>query len=424
MISSVAELEVETFAADLRRQQHVQRFRVLLRQSETAAQLRAFLIPDATVDESVAQTGVRDASCDIGQRMPEGAEGQHLVVGHPALVLQDLDEGLDLGVVGIECFGPLDERLDIGRDLGKELGIDGGVAVGLFRRVEAVELAGEHVAQERRQAVETARRLATERGHHELDALTAVGALQDAAHHVEQVVMQTALVGREFDRQRLRPPGCELPDVPAARPVDHGAKGIELLQRTDEADSVCIVDPIFRQTIVGVLKRRRLPQEQAAPFGLCSLPQASAGFGLPAIPAPAAMAHGRVNEPVGCGHLLEARPVDDEIRAEHVQQGKQILATELHRCGGEKDSGLGVVAEIAHRLVEVGVRVADMVRLVDDHEIEPGGRIQGKQSLPGPRTSSFRAEEQVRIEQGERDDHPGIPIRPFAFQMGFPQAVT
>ena len=136
----VAELKVETFATDLRRQQRVQRVRIVFRKCEAATQLRAFLIRHATVDESEAQTSVRDVSRDIRQRVPEGAESQHLVVDHPVLIPQDLDESLYLGVLRIECFGPLDERLDIGCNLVEELGIDGNLCVSLVAQFEALQL--------------------------------------------------------------------------------------------------------------------------------------------------------------------------------------------------------------------------------------------------------------------------------------------
>ena len=236
--------------------------------------------------------------------------------------------------------------------------------------------------------------------------------------------MQLALVGGELDRQCFRPTGREFPDIAATGPVDHGAEGIELLQGPDDADAAGVVDVLLRQAVVDVLERWRFSQEQAAPLGLCGLAQACAGFDLPAILFRAAMAHGCVDEPVGRSHLLEARTVDDEIRPQNVQQGEEVLASELHRSGGEKDSGLGVVAEIAYRLVEIGVRVADVVRHVNDHEIEPGRRIEGEQPFAGPRPSSLVAEEQVRIQQGERDDSPGIAVGPFAFQVRFPQTVT
>ena len=187
--------------------------------------------------------------------------------------------------------------------------------------------------------------------------------------------MQAALVGCKLDRQGFRSAGREFPNISATRPVDHRAEGIKLLQRPDDADTVGVVDLLLRQAIVDVLERRRFSQEQPAPLSLCRMAQACAGFGLPVIPSGAAISHGRVDEPVGRSHLLEARTVDDEVRTQNVEESEEVLASKLHRSGGEKDGSLGVVAEIAHRLVKIGVRVSDVVRLVDDHEIEPGRRV-------------------------------------------------
>ena len=162
--------------------------------------------------------------------------------------------------------------------------------------------------------------------------------------------------GGELDRQRFRLPGRELPDIPAAGPVYHRAEGVEFLQRPDEADSARVIDPLLSQSVVDTLKHRRLPQKEAAPLGSCGLVHAGARFALPTIPGGAAMPHGRVDKPIGRGHLFEARTVDHKVRPENVEQRKEVLATQLDRSGGEKDGGQRVVAEVAHGLVEVRLR--------------------------------------------------------------------
>ena len=53
-----------------------------------------------------------------------------------------------------------------------------------------------------------------------------------------------------------------------------------------------------------------------------------------------------------------------------------------------------------------------------------GGGSRAKQALAGSGISSIPAKEQVRIEQGERDDGFGISFGPFAFEICFLKAVA
>ena len=131
-----------------------------------------------------------------------------------------------------------------------------------------------------------------------------------------------------------------------------------------------------------------------------------------------------VDEAIGGSHLFEARTVDHQVRPKNVEQGKKVFAPQLHRSGGEKHGGLRVVAEVAHGLVKVRFGVPDMVRLVDDDEIELRRRIEGEQPFAPPPALPVLPEDQVRIEQGERGDGLGVLARPFAFQIRFPQAVA
>ena len=110
----------------------------------------------------------------------------------------------------------------------------------------------------------------------------------------------------------------EFSDIPAAGSVNHRTESVEFFQRADDADAAGIVDPILRQRVIDALKRWSLAQKQAAPLSLCGFAETFAGFRLPSNPSGTAMAHGRVDEPVGRSHVLEARTVDDEVRPENV----------------------------------------------------------------------------------------------------------
>ena len=110
------------------------------------------------------------------------------------------------------------------------------------------------------------------------------------------------------------------------------------------------------------------------------------GIVLPALPSSAAMARGGVDEIIRRNHRNEARAINDQIRPRNREQGQRILASKLRRSRGHQDRRISVVTTSANRLVEVGVRVSDMVRLIDDHEVEPGRGIKGQQSRSVQRT--------------------------------------
>ena len=97
---------------------------------------------------------------------------------------------------------------------------------------------------------------------------------------------------------------------------------------------------------------------------------------MPAITLLAAEPYRLVNEPVGRGHLLEAGMVNHQIGTQHIQQREKVVTAELHRSGRHKNDGPRIVAKISDTLMQEGIRVPDVVRLIDDHEIESWSRIK------------------------------------------------
>ena len=134
------------------------------------------------------------------------------------------------------------------------------------------------------------------------------------------------------------------------------------------------------------------------------------------------MANGGVDEAVRRGHLLEAGVVDDQIRPQDIEQRKEIGSPQLNRRGAEKHNRVRVVAEVANSLVQLGLGVPDMVRLIDDDQIKLGWRVEFDQ----PQVLLARlvgTEDQVLVEQRKRDDRLRILIGPFALQVRLLQAV-
>ena len=96
----------------------------------------------------------------------------------------------------------------------------------------------------------------------------------------------------------------------------------------------------------------------------------------------------------------------------------------MHRRGGQKEHGLGIVAEIADAPVQVGLGVADVVGFIDDHKVELGRRIQGQEALDSPLAAAGFAMNKVRVEQGKGQNRFGVFVGPFSLQFRLAQAVS
>ena len=135
------------------------------------------------------------------------------------------------------------------------------------------------------------------------------------------------------------------------------------------------------------------------------------------------MLNGGVDMAVRLGHLLEAGVVDHEVGAQHVEQSEQVVAAQLDRGRGQQDDGLGVVAEVSHALMQEGLAVSDVMRFIDDHEIEFRRRVEVEQPLilllPRPPAT----EDEVGIEQREGQNGLRVLLGPFAFKVRFLQAM-
>ncbi len=88
-----------------------------------------------------------------------------------------------------------------------------------------------------------------------------------------------------------------------------------------------------------------------------------------------------VNERGRLCHMCETLLVNNEVRAECVQQDKEIMVAKLDRRRRQKDHCFRVVTEKPHGLVAERILIPDMVRLVYDDQIEARGWVQIQQTL-------------------------------------------
>ncbi len=76
----VAELEIQSFATNFRRQQHVDGLGIFLRQREAAPEVRSVVVGYVAMDEADAHASRRGVAVEVRQCMAEGAENKCLIV--------------------------------------------------------------------------------------------------------------------------------------------------------------------------------------------------------------------------------------------------------------------------------------------------------------------------------------------------------
>ena len=77
---------------------------------------------------------------EIGQGVAKCAEHKSLVIGQLVLVEQNLDEGLDLGIVRAEVARLVEQAFDFTPDLIEKAEIGVVIAVACFEQFETVKL--------------------------------------------------------------------------------------------------------------------------------------------------------------------------------------------------------------------------------------------------------------------------------------------
>ena len=68
--------------------------------------------------------------------------------------------------------------------------------------------------------------------------------------------------------------------------------------------------------------------------------------------------------------------IDNEIGTQNIEKRKKVIATKLNWRRRQQHDRLCIVAKISDALVQERLAITDVVRFIDDHEIESGGRIK------------------------------------------------
>ena len=123
----------------------------------------------------------------------------------------------------------------------------------------------ENILEERSQSIQATRRLASNRGQHELDVGVAVQAAEYVRLDTEQFVVKLLLWGGEWNIDRFWFSNGECADVAPARPVDKPRKGVQCLHVGDELDSVIGCYAILGKLIFDPVKFRIGPEHRLSP---------------------------------------------------------------------------------------------------------------------------------------------------------------
>jgi hypothetical protein len=200
---------------------------------------------------------------------------------------------------------------------------------------------------------------------------------------LEQVRMQGLLLGREGYGNGLRLAHGEAADVAAAGPVDQRREGVEPFKEMDQGQAILRGRVRSVQPVVGGLGSWIGGEDVEAPGRGDRCLDGPTGALAPSRTGTAHGLDGGVDVWVGLGHLLVLAAAGQQVGAEQVEQVIEIRVAELNRSGGEKDNGLRVVAQPADSPIDPGLRVADVMGLVNDNQIECRRRIQVEQNEPG-----------------------------------------
>ena len=248
-----------------------------------------------------------------------------------------------------------------------------------FLPFQRVDMPVENVLEEGGQPVQTARGLASDRGHHELDVAIPVKSAKYVRLDAEQRVVKPLLTGGERNGYGLRISDGESPDIAPPRPVEDARECVQCLDVRDELDSLVDGDAGPSKSMSEPVKFGIVLENRSSPRRCGGLVEGLCGPRCPIRLLGASDIRGPVDKRVWLCHVLKTLLIPDEIRAQCIQQDEQVMVAQLDGGSGQENRRLCVVAEKPHALVGVGALVADVMGFIHDHEIKARRRVQVQQ---------------------------------------------
>ena len=226
---AVAELVIETFTADLRKQKDVDCLGVFTLELEAAPHVDPLLVRDVPMHEAHAHSFTVEAIQEVRKGVPEAAEDHEPAVRQRDLLPYHPLQFLDFRVVGVKRFRltedvpnfGLDDAVDCCRPI--ELR-----RVGLHA-VQVREAPSEYPAQEWHEPVQTTCRLPADHCHQKLHVGSGMQDCQNKRLRGEQVVMELPLRRGELYSHRVGLPHRKIANISALRAADDPGERVHLL---------------------------------------------------------------------------------------------------------------------------------------------------------------------------------------------------
>ena len=135
--------------------------------------------------------------------------------------------------------------------------------------------------------------------------------------------------------------------------------------------------------------------------------------------------HSLIDKRVRFSHVREALLINDEIRTEHIQKNKEIVAAKLDRGSRQKNNRFSMIAEKFYSLMTECILISNMVGLINNNQIKARWWIKVQETFfPLPLFFGSRTIQERFIKQGVGDDTFLILLRPDAIQIHLINAIA
>ena len=186
-----------------------------------------------------------------------------------------------------------------------------------------------------------------------------------------------------MDRNALRAAHTEIVlNVLTAGAVDHAGEAVQSFDILKKAHTRCSINRLRTlERCHDIFIGRVIFDDTMSPAGLRGTGKVLCSLRTPVFCLMANQSCCRIDLCIRLLHFLEGLFVQDHIRAESVQQGIQVIIVCLNRCCCQHNNGICIVCKITCNPVSTCIRVANVVSLINDHQVKMNRFFQIKQTF-------------------------------------------
>ena len=276
----IAELIVQTFAADLGEQKDIQRIYIVCRKFKTLAECQTFLIFHAAVYLCYTVSFFCKMLLYIAERVTERAEQDDLIILLAALVFYNFQKTLQLFIGLRKILREFDhmvchcaefsfQRAHV--QIFKVIDRESAVFITIVRE-NIAQTASDHAFQQRRKAKNAAGSLPHQSAHHKLQRHIVVQIAERMAFKIHQCIIEFFLLRGKMDRNTLRTAHAEIVlNILTAGAVDHVRKAVQSFHILKDPHTCSTVDRLPALELCHDIFIGRVVFDDAVPpAGLCS----------------------------------------------------------------------------------------------------------------------------------------------------------